>query len=334
MSNDIKKPSYLGAMLSSQSNLYAILGAGAVAAVAAIPFGLVGLVLPLLALGVGETLAALIVPDMATFRSKVDEKFRRDQRTQYREHILREISARIPIALSDYRLETTHARSLSQADVRRAGGYNNMIERIRSLSSVALDRRTQLGSREIERLHEAAIDYLSLWLARLVIDTREQNVSTADINREINKLDLHLREASPSEARQLQQARRDYVEMLSRRENMAGKGMAIDAAMLAMPDKIEEIYQMVLGARFSSGLGDKIEDSLSRLRLEEALEQELSADLSSQIPLSVMGMAFQHAEESPAPASATPVVSAPGSLQPQTAKTRIKAAATRNVTKN
>ena len=325
MSSEVKKPSYLGAMLSSQENLYAILGVGAVAAVAAIPFGLVGLALPLLALGVGETLAALIVPDMVTFRAKVDEKFRRDQRAQYREHILREISSRIPLAMSNYRLETTRARSLPAADVRRANGYNNMIERIRSLSSVASDRRTQLGSREIERLHEAAIDYLSLWLARLVIDTREQNVSTDDINREIKQLDTRLRNASPVEARQLQQARRDYVEMLSRRENMAGKGLAIDAAMLAMPDKIEEIYQMVLGAPFSSGMGDKIEDSLSRLRLEEALEQELSVDLTSQIPLSVMGMAFQHAEAAPAPPVSTP---------PQTAQTRIKAAASRQTTKN
>lgn len=325
MSSEVKKPSYLGAMLSSQENLYAILGVGAVAAVAAIPFGLVGLAIPLLALGVGETLAALVVPDLVTFRAKVDEKFRREQRAKYREHILREISSRIPIAMSEYRLETTRARSLPAADVRRANGYNNMIERIRSLSSVASDRRTQLGSRELERLHEAAIDYLSLWLARLVIDTREQNVSTDDINREIKQLDTRLRNASPAEARQLQQARRDYVEMLSRRENMAGKGLAIDAAMLAMPDKIEEIYQMVLGAPFSSGLGDKIEDSLSRLRLEEALEQELSVDLTSQIPLSVMGMAFQHAEAAPAPPVSTP---------PQTAQTRIKAAANRQTTKN
>jgi hypothetical protein len=327
MSSEVKKPSYLGAMLSSQENLYAILGVGAVAAVAAIPFGLVGLALPLLALGVGETLAALIVPDLVTFRAKVDEKFRRDQRAQYREHILREISSRIPIGMSNFRLETTRARSLSQADLRRATGYNNMIERIRSLSSVASDRRTQLGSREIERLHEAAIDYLSLWLARLVIDTREQNVSTDDINREIKQLDLRLRNASPAEARQLQQARRDYVEMLSRRDSMAGKGMAIDAAMLAMPDRIEEIYQMILGARFSSGIGDKIEDSLSRLRLEEALEQELSADLSGQIPHSVMGMAFQHAEATPAPVASAPP-------KPQTAQTRIKAAASRTTTKN
>ena len=61
-----------------------------------------------------------------------------------------------------------------------------------------------------------------------------------------------------------------------------------------MPDKIEEIYQMVIAAPYSKGMGGRLEDSLSRLRLAEELEQELSFDLSDTLP---SGVAFGHAED-------------------------------------
>ena len=299
-----QKTSYLTEMLTSQGNLYAVLGGAAVATIAAIPFGLVGAAIPLLALGVGEVLAALVVPDMPSFRAKVDENKRRQERTNVRAQILQEIMKRIPVALSGRSIVATRARGLSVNDEMRVVSYNNMIERIHSLSALVSDRRSQLGSREIERLHEATIDYLSLWLARQVIDSRESIVDTRAINRKIAEIDEQLRaNASPAVARQLNQARRDYVEMLSRRSNMVGKTAALDAALLPMPDKIEEIYQMVIAAPYSSGIGDKLEDSLSRLRLEEALEAELSSDLSSTLPESVLAGAFTHTAAPPAASS-------------------------------
>lgn len=298
------KTSYLTEMLTSQGNLYAVLSGAAVATIAAIPFGIVGAAIPLLALGVGEVLAALVVPDMPSFRAKVDENKRRQERANVRSQILQELMKRIPVAPSGRSIVATRSRALSDNDQVRVSSYNNMVERIHSLSGLVSDRRSQMGSREIERLHEATIDYLSLWLARQVIDTRESIVDTRSINKKIAEIDDQLRaNTNPAAARQLQQARRDYVEMLSRRTNMVGKTAALDAALLAMPDKIEEIYQMVIAAPYSSGIGDKLEDSLSRLRLEEALEAELSSDLSATLPESVIAGAFNHTAAPPAAAS-------------------------------
>ena len=84
------------------------------------------------------------------------------------------------------------------------------------------------------------------------------------------------------------------LEGLNRRGALVGKTVAIDAALASMPDKIEEIYQMVIAAPYSKGMGGRLEDSLSRLRLAEELEQELSFDLSDTLP---SGVAFGHAED-------------------------------------
>ena len=295
-----RKTSYLSEMLTSQGNLYAVLGSAAAASLAAIPFGVIGAAIPLLVLGVGEVLAALVVPDLPSFRAKVDEAKRRQERINIRSQIVYELMKRIPISLMDRQIVATRNRTLSDADEVRVASYNNMVERINSLSGLVADRRSQLGAREIERLHEATIDYLSLWLARQVIDSRETIVDSREINRKIAQVDAQIRDnQNPAIAKQLLQARRDYAEMLSRRTNMVGKSAAIDAAMLAMPDKIEEIYQMIVAAPFSSGIGDKLEDSLSRLRLEEALEAELSSDLSSTLPDSVLTGAFSHTAAPP-----------------------------------
>jgi len=54
--------------------------------------------------------------------------------------------------------------------------------------------------------------------------------------------------------------------------------------MMAMPDQIEEIYQMIMASPFSSSLSSKLDESLSRLRLEDELQQELNDDLHDSVP--------------------------------------------------
>lgn len=291
------KPSYLGAMLTSQTNLYAVLGVGALAAIAAIPFGLVGAAVPLIALATGETLAALVVPDMSTFRAKVDERHRLAQRGNVRTSLVYEISKRVPIQLNGktITLGRSGSNGASQENRHRIRGYNTMIEQIKSLSQVAKERQSALGEREIERMYEASIDYLSLWLARLVIDAREGNTDIKDVQRKMRAIEDQLPSAGPKVAAQLRRAHKEYADMVARRNSLAGKSAAIDAALTSMPDKIEEIYQMVIASPYSSGIGDKLEGSLARLRIAEELEQELSLDLSTEMP----GMTFSHTTAPP-----------------------------------
>ena len=282
-----KETSYLGAMLTSQANLNAVLGGGALAVLASFPFGLVGAALPLLALGVGEVIASLVVPDLPSFRAKVDQSNRRARRDGVRTTLLAELARRIPVEVSGSNLTSRGGQPLETADRKRKTAFNRMIEQIQALSDVAKDRDSSLGESEIERLDEATLDFLSLWIARLIIEEREGASDLRDIRGKLAQIEQSLPEVDRTTAAQLRRAQAEYQGILDRRTALVGKTVAIDAALAAMPDKIEEIYQMIIAAPYSKGIGDRLEDSLSRLRLADELEQELSLNLSDTLPSSV-----------------------------------------------
>ncbi len=66
---DEDKPSYLGEMLLSQTNINLGLATLAGAAVAAIPLGLAGAAIPLVLFGAGEAIASMFVPSSSGARS-------------------------------------------------------------------------------------------------------------------------------------------------------------------------------------------------------------------------------------------------------------------------
>lgn len=299
-----KETSYLSAMLNSQTNLHAVLGVGAVAVLASFPFGLVGAALPLLALGVGEVIAGLVVPDLPSFRAKVDRANRRAKRDGTRATLLTELARRIPVAFDDSDLFASRRQPLDAEDSQRVTAFNRMNEQIQALSKVAEDRDSSLGEPEIERLHDAALDFLSLWIAHLVIEAREGASDVRDIRSKLAQIEKSLPDADRASAAQMRRAQAEYQGILDRRGALVGKTMAVDAALAALPDKIEEIYQMVIAAPYSKGIGDRLEDSLSRLRLAEELEQELSLDLSGALP---SGVAFDHPENNSPARSVIPI---------------------------
>jgi hypothetical protein len=295
-----EKPSYLRAMLTSQTNVYAGLGSGALGALLSLPFGFgVGL-LPVVLYAAITSIASLYVPSSPTFRAGVDAAYRKQQRAVAREHLCREITQRIPgigwdrnarVALDDdpagreLQRVNRNAQGMTRDSATCLDAYQRMMDRVASLQQVATDRETQLSPQDIERLDDTTLDYLSLWLASLVTDDRNRAVDQDDVRRRIADLDAQLANAGDTpEGRQLRHARADYTALLARQSAMLTKRQAIEAAMMAMPDQIEEIYQMIMASPFSSSLSSKLDESLSRLRLEDELQQELNDDLHDSVP--------------------------------------------------
>jgi hypothetical protein len=264
------KPPYLREMLLSQGNAYAFLGSLAAATVLSIPFGFGIGAIPLVAFAAGEAIAAMYLPDSPSFRERVDRRYRSRAREATRAHLLEEIGKRGGPA----------GRSHGSLDA-----YRRMIERVRSLYRVAADSRTELTARDAERLDDATLDYLSMWLASLVIDDRARAVDPADIERRIDAIDRELKAPRPgTDPRQLQQARNEYAALTARHRRMLSRRTAIQAAMLSMPDQMEEIYQIIMTAPASREMGSKLDEAISRLRLEEQIEAELAGDLSESVP--------------------------------------------------
>lgn len=264
------KPSYFREWLTSQGNIYALLGSAAAAAVLSIPFGFGVGAIPLIAFAAGELIAGMYVPASITFRDKVDRRRREATRDAARAHLIEEISRRVP---GNERIDRIFA------------AYERMVQRVRSLYTLVAEQRTQLSARDVEKLDEATLDYLCVRLALMIIDDRASAIDQRDIERRVAAIDRELAANQPgTDERQLLKARRDYLALAARHRRMLSRKAALEAALIAMPDQMEEIYQTIVTAPTSHELGAKLGDAVANLRLREDIELELAGDIEQEVP--------------------------------------------------
>jgi len=268
--NEERQPSYLWAMLSSQTNVYAALGSLALATLLSIPYGFGIGALPLIAFAAGEVIAAVHIPSLPAFRRHVDRQWRQRARDASRQSLLAEIEAR--------------GRRTAAYQQNRAA-YQRMSSRIASLYHRAEDDRSRLPIADVERMEEATIEYLAMWLALLVMDERGDAVKPREIEARIAELDREIANPRPgSDLRQLQKAHDEYQAVLERHHRLLSRRRAIEAAMLSMPDRLEEIYQTIMTSPLSEDVGGRLDEAIARLRLQEDIEAELAADIAEAMP--------------------------------------------------
>jgi hypothetical protein len=266
----VAKPSYVKEVLTSQPNLYAFLGSLAVGALLSIPFGFGVGALPLIAFAAGDILAALHVPSLPTFREKVDRRWRARVREASREQLMREIDQRLG------------KRALASPTLRT---YRRMYERVQSLYQRADGGHGGLACRDVEQLDDVTIEYLALWLALLVMDDRADSVDLREVESRLVALDQELAAPRPgTDLRQLQRARADYAGVVERHQRMLSRRRALEAAMLSMPDQLDEIYQTIMTLPVNEDVGSRLEEAIGRLRLQEDIEADLASDLAEALP--------------------------------------------------
>jgi hypothetical protein len=264
------KPSYVKEVLTSQPNLYAFLGSLAVGALLSIPFGFGVGALPLIAFAAGDILAALHIPSLPTFREKVDRRWRARVREASREQLMSEIDQRLG------------KRALASPTLRT---YRRMHERVQSLYQRADGGHGGLAGRDVEQLDDVTIEYLALWLALLVIDERADSVDLREVEAKLVALDQELASPRPgADLRQLQRARADYAGVVERHQRMLSRRRALEAAMLSMPDQLDEIYQTIMTLPVNEDVGSRLEEAIGRLRLQEDIEADLASDLAEALP--------------------------------------------------
>lgn len=150
---------------------------------------------------------------------------------------------------------------------------------------MAADSRTHLTERDVEKLDDATLDYLSMWLAGQVIDERARAVSLRDIETRLKIIEDDLEENRPgTDLNQLQKARTEYLALITRHRRMLSRKMAIEAAIVSMPDQMDEIYQTIVTAPATADVGSKLAEAISKLSLEEDLEVELEGIMRETVP--------------------------------------------------
>jgi hypothetical protein len=276
-------PPYLHEMLTSQGNLYALLGSLAAAALLSIPFGFTVGAIPLIAFAAGEVIAAMYVPGSVSFRIKVDGRRRQAARAASRAELIEEIRRRAARRGHGGRFEKTMAI------------YARMIEYVDSLYPLAARGGTQLSVRDVEKLDNASLEYLCVQLALLMIEARAALINLDDMQQRIDAIDREL--ASPragTDTDALHKARADYLALAGRHRRMSSHKAALEATFSSMPAQMEDIYQSIVENPASQTLGARLDEAFDSLRLDEAIGKELAEDLSEELPnlAGLIGEAF------------------------------------------
>ena len=264
------KPPYVREVLTSQANLYAFLGSLAAGALLSIPFGFGVGALPLIAFAAGEVLAALHIPSLPTFREKVDRRWRARARQASREQLIVELQKRA-------------ARRDGFSP--RLRTYQRMLERVEALYQRAETGLSRLHYRDVEQLDDVTVEYLGLWLSALVIDDRMESINLREVDARLAGIEKEL--AAPrtgTDLRQLQKARSDYTALIERHNRMQSRRRALEAAMLSMPDQLDEIYQTIMTLPASEDVGSRLEEAVGKLRLQEDIEADLTSGLAEALP--------------------------------------------------
>lgn len=255
-----EQPSYLWAMLTTPLNVNLFLATLASSTFLSIPYGAPGAILPLLAFAAGEAIAAMFIPSSSTFRAKVDRKLKLKRREAAALHLRGEIARRC--AEHDPRWET----------------YRNLQECVRSLREMGSHRRSALSERDLERIEDTGIDFLGLWLAELSMGERQGTVNERDLERRIAEIGSRLEKGAEDE-RSLRKARADLEELLLRHRRLASRKAAVEAALLSLPDAVEEIYQAIITNSAATEGSERLTEAIERLRLEQELESSYGAEI-------------------------------------------------------
>lgn len=252
MSEELREGTpYWWAFLKHPWNQALVAGGVGVAVLMSLPWGGDGLGLGLIALAATQLVGLATVPGLSTFRAAVDKRDRQAARAERRERLLGEIQEHGG---------STHLRS-----------YEQMCLRIASLYRMASDRSSSLTEREVEQLDELSVDYLRMCLSDAVARGTDRGEGGTVASRKLREVENRLSggNLSPEDEQQLRQAKADYEEAIARQVRMASRRSALEASLISMPVRLEEVFQMVMSSPRAGNISQMLEESVSKLRLAE-----------------------------------------------------------------
>jgi hypothetical protein len=254
-------------MLTHQTTFYGLLGTLALGTFLAFPYGFGVAAIPVVLYAALTAIAAMFIPNSPTFREAVDRRFRAIKREAAREHFLGEISERI------------------DQDARNWPPYKRMRERLESLAEIAKNQHTALSMRDIEKLDDATVNFLGLWLAKLTMADRARTIDDDQVGRRLSFIESQLKKDpdSPDRARLLQ-AKQDYEQVRLRRERLTSKEVQVDAAMLSMTDSFDELYQSIMTNPTSGDLNRHLQHAVERIAIEDELGSAIDEELDDLLP--------------------------------------------------
>jgi hypothetical protein len=255
--------SYVWEMLTSQATLHAFLTSLAAGTLLAFPYGFRVAAIPVLCFAAATAIAALFAPNSARFRYRVDQAKRAEHREAARAHLIEEIQVRAP-------------------DDPLWSLYDGLCQRVASLRRMLGSRKVGLSSADIERLDDATVDFLGLWLGRLTMTERLDTLDERALRAKLTAIAAQLEDAGESANRKhLQQAQADIERILTRRERLVARHAAVEAAQLSLADTFDEIYQGVMTNPAGDDVGKQLQEAVDRLHIEEDLDLGVDEEIEA-----------------------------------------------------
>lgn len=250
---------YLGEMLKSGTTVTTGAAALALGGVLAIPLGLSGFLLPLVAATAGITLAGIFVPALPGYRSRVDARKRKEARAKIRRHLVDSLV---------YRAGEKHPNW---------DNLERMEDRIADYFAFKHAASEELASTDAERLMDAPNSYLSLWASQLSLRERLAKLEKAGLPSRIKALEGDV--ASKPGNANLLKALGDLKTLQARRSILATKENAVEAAMLSLPDAVDEVTHGAYGAAQTEQALGRLRSAVSELNITEEIEQQLQVEM-------------------------------------------------------
>lgn len=260
----------------------------AASTLASLPWGGQALGLGLLGLAALEVVALAVVPSLPSFRAWAEHRTRQENRRQWRQSLFDEIALHGG---------SSHLQNFIQ-----------MEQRIASLYRVVQDAAASLSRQEVEQLEDTSLDYLRLCLSDAVMRDSERagldlgaavKAKLQAVQEQLSSVDL-----SSQEAQHLRRAQSDFQEVVAREGRMASRRAMLDASLVSMPARMEEVYQLVMTSPRNGNLGDLLEESLSKLRITEEVSMALDQDLGLARSAGVLTSSAMRSPQRPSVAAA------------------------------
>lgn len=257
-----KDTSYTVEMLKHEWNISAGLASLALGGVLSfVSFGL-GAV-PVACFVAADIIAALFVPSSASFRHMVDRRKKRQQRKAVSDHLMSEIKEREENLTRTPEYQT----------------YDRMLKRIDSLEKIAANRDTTLSDKDVDHLRDATVDYLSMWLAKMVVVERRTTIDDAAVESQLKTIVEKL-ESAPGMPKvdfaKLMEARDRLTSILDKRSQIESRESTIEVTMLSMSDSLEELYQRVVADPSSADIARHLQNTVDKMKVQEEIEAEFS----------------------------------------------------------
>ena len=262
---------YLLEMVKHKGNFWGLMGGLAAGSIVAMVTGIApAILIPLVAQAGINGILGLFLPDSPVFRERVDRQKRQERRQAVRAYLVAEIEKRVPGQHRNWEV------------------YHRLVEQLAALRKTAREHATTLTLYDVEKLDDSTLDYLRLWLARIIIHERQESSDERKIAARLRKVDqeLEVPDLPFMDQQRMEKAKADLEKVLDRRKSYERYEHSMAASMISLADAFTELHHRITANPTGEDWGSHVESTVERMSVVEQLDFAADFEIDQAVALS------------------------------------------------